>query len=122
MIGMMRKMTRMEMTGKFERLFRQQAGFQSQVEQQLPHDCPKRFQYHMTALQEEMGEVLKADKRWKTHRNTTHDPEEKMDELADCWISLMNITMWSGIDARDMLNGIETKIAENLKRLEKETK
>lgn len=107
-------------TGKIEELYKLQIMFQQSIEGMTPTDDPIKFQYHMTALQEEMGEVLKADKRWKTHRNTSHDPEEKIDELADCWITLMNITMWSGITIDEMLEGIAIKIVENLKRLEKE--
>lgn len=108
------------MTGKLEALNRLQVMFQSSIEGTTPKDDPVKFQYHVTAMVEELGEVLKADKRWKTHRNTTFVREEKMDELADCWITMMNVTMWSGIRIDEMLNGIENKIAENLKRLEKE--
>jgi NTP pyrophosphatase (non-canonical NTP hydrolase) len=122
MTGVMMRKMRTEMTGKFEQLYMLQARFQEKIEGTFPHDDPKKFQYHMNAMVEEMGEVLKADKRWKTHRNTTYIFDEKMDELADCWITLMNITMWSGIPPEQMIEGIETKIAENLKRLEKETK
>lgn len=107
----------------FDSLFQQQISFQRKVEKlnenfPIPKDSPERFIYHMTALQEEMGEVLKADKRWKTHRNSNHDPVEKLDEIADCYITLMNVSMWSGFDASDIIEAIGFKIDENNKRLE----
>lgn len=116
------------MTGKpvkfsFERfgnLFMSQMLFQDKIEKCFPHDNPTKFHYHITALQEEIGEVLKADKRWKTHRNNAFDPEEKLDELADCFITLMNITMWSGFTSDAILDAIESKIDRNEKRLDKE--
>jgi hypothetical protein len=106
--------------GKFTRLYTQQVMFQQMIEGEFPKDDPIKFQYHMNAMTEELGEVLKADKRWKTHRNTTFIPEEKLDELSDCFITLMNVNMWSGFSANELLDAIENKIAENLKRLDKE--
>jgi hypothetical protein len=105
---------------KFAKLFQLQSLFQDAIEGTSPHDNPIKFQYHMTAMQEELGEVLKADKRWKTHRNTSYIPDEKLDEISDCFITLMNVSMWSGFSADEILSGIEKKIAENYKRIEGE--
>lgn len=108
-------------------LYNQQAKFQERVESsvkiggkdvQLPVDNPEMFQYHMTQLTEELGEVLKSDKRWKTHRNNAFDPENKLDELADCFIVLLNITMWSGFTYSDISNQIDQKIRINNARLD----
>lgn len=101
----------------FDLLYERQRLFQSQVENMSPSDNPGRFQYHITALQEEVGELLKADKRWKTHRNEAHDPEEKLSEMADCFITLMNIALWSGYNGDDITKAISTKITENRERL-----
>ena len=38
-------------------------------------------------MTEEMGEVLASDKRWKTHRKERYVREEKLDELADVFIT-----------------------------------
>lgn len=105
-------------------LYQKQINFQREVEevsseQKLPKDDPIKFQYHMTAMTEELGEVLKADKRWKTHRNSTYIPKEKLDELSDCFITLMNIAIWSGFTCGDIQDAIEKKIAENNLRLNK---
>lgn len=105
--------------GRFEKLFNDQMAFQERIEDISPSDDPVKFHYHITALQEEIGEVLKADKRWKTHRNTSYDPNEKMDEIADCFITLINISGWSGFSVEQILNGIENKIVVNNKRLDK---
>lgn len=72
----------------------------------------------MTALQEEIGEVLKADKRWKTHRNDHYDPENKLVEIADCLITLMNVTMYSGFTSEQLVNAVLDKITENTIKLD----
>lgn len=115
--------------GKFKDIYSAQVKFQKKVEglittdhpaHSLPYDDPRMFQYHVTALQEEIGEVLKADKRWKTHRNTTFIPEEKLDEVADVFISAINISIWSGYSADDILGAIKHKIEINNNRISKE--
>lgn len=107
------------MLEKFHLLYEAQEKFQSKIEGIKVEDNPDKFQYHITALQEEMGEVLKADKRWKTHRNAHYNQREKLDELADCYITLMNISMWSGFSSSQILNEIDRKIKTNNKRLER---
>jgi NTP pyrophosphatase (non-canonical NTP hydrolase) len=110
------------MSGKttFEQLYQAQAIFQCKVEGKMPVDEPVKFQYHMNAMTEELGEVLKADKRWKTHRNTTFIPAEKLDELADVFITAMNISLWSGFSADQIMDAIANKIVENNKRKDSE--
>jgi NTP pyrophosphatase (non-canonical NTP hydrolase) len=83
----------------------------------LPADEPTKFMYHMAAIQEELGEVLKADKRWKTHRNDTYDRPEKISELADVYITIFNQTIWSGITAEEIMQAIHDKISENFDRI-----
>ncbi len=94
--------------------------FQSHISDgNIPADNPTLFQYHMTGIVEELGELLKADKRWKTHRNDTFDKENKIEELSDCFIILMNIAIHSGYEAADILSVIENKISSNLVRFKK---
>lgn len=113
-------MTGNQLSASFISLFTDQVFFQNKIEKSWPEDNPTKFQYHVTALQEEIGEVLKADKRWKTHRNASYDKAEKLDEIADCFITMMNISMWSGFSSDQILNAISVKIERNNSRLEKE--
>lgn len=111
-------MNQMKMNGDFQRLFDMQAGFQKEVTGlALPADEIVWFQYHMSAMQEELGEVLKADKRWKTHRNAHYDPENKLEELADVFVTAINLALFSGFDANMIAAAIEGKIAENKRKL-----
>lgn len=124
MIGMTKKMM-MKMIGNFETLYERQMQFQQFIEGMaagnklpaLPHDNHTLFHYHITAMIEELGEVLKVDKRWKTHRNTNYNKGEKLDEISDCFITLMNVSMWSGYSSNQILEAIEHKIEVNEKRV-----
>lgn len=105
-------------------LYLQQMSFQQEIlkvegEQNisLPADDSKRFHYHVSALVEEMGEILKADKRWKTHRNTTYVRSEKLDEYADLLITVLNIAIFSGFEYDEIIKSVENKISENFERL-----
>lgn len=75
-----------------------------------PVDNVELFSYHIQQLVSEIGEVLDADKRWKNFRNNKYDKEAKAEELADCFIVLMNICMFSGLSGEDMEKAISSKI------------
>lgn len=77
----------------------------------IPQDVPELSSYHVQQLVSEIGEVLEADKRWKNFRNERYDKEAKLDELADCFIVLMNIAMFSGFSASDIYDAIIRKQA-----------
>lgn len=79
---------------------------------ELPIDDPKLSSYHIQQLVSEIGEVLEADKRWKNFRNDAYDKDEKLREIADCFIVLMNIAMFSGFEAKDVYYAIRDKIEE----------
>lgn len=79
---------------------------------ELPVDDPKLSSYHIQQLISEIGEVLEADKRWKNFRNDAYDKDAKLDEIADCFIVLMNIAMFSGFDSVDIYDAICNKIEE----------
>ena len=76
----------------------------------LPVDRPMLASYHVQQLVSEIGEVLDADKRWKNFRNEKYDKDAKAEELADCFIVLMNICMFSGLSGEDMEQAISSKI------------
>ncbi|WP_418634394.1 dUTP diphosphatase [Segatella hominis] len=84
-----------------------------------PVDSVKDFHYSMTALVTEIGEVLSADKRWKTHRNDKYDFENKIEEFADCFAFLINAMIYSGIGPIQIYDAFVKKNAINIARLEK---
>lgn len=113
---------------KLQNLYNMQVEFQKQVlkRQQeetgkpaiaLPQDDVSWFSYHIQAMVEELGEVMKADKRWKTHRNTRFVFDEKVDEIADVFITAMNIAIFSGVSSDQLVNEIIAKIQENTLKL-----
>lgn len=107
-------------TNSFHECYFRQLGFQAYVTGvKCPGDNIEQFSYHVQAMVEELGEVMKADKRWKTHRNTRYEPAEKLDELADVFITAMNMAIHSGFTAQDVEGAIWNKISENYERLEK---
>ena len=76
----------------------------------VPVDDVGLASYHVQQLMSEIGEVLDADKRWKSHRNDKFDKNAKLEELADCFVVLMNIVMFSGFDGNDLANAIQQKL------------
>ncbi len=112
----------------FKKLYESQQEYQHEVlrmrgaEMPLPGDNIGWFSYHIQAMVEELGEVMKADKRWKTHRNGRYEKKEKLDELADVFITAMNITMYSGFTEEQIYEAILSKIEENLEKINKENK
>lgn len=98
--------------------YNSQVRFQKEVTgAQCPSDNLGEFSYHIQAMVEELGEVMKADKRWKTHRNNRYEPKEKLDEIADVFITAMNISIHSGFTAVEIEEAIANKINENFERL-----
>ena len=99
------------------------------LDTELPIDSVNLTSYHVQQLMSEIGELLDADKRWKNFRNEKYEKEAKLDELADCFIELMNISMFSGFDAKDIyyaiykkLDTIKLRIDEESKKKDKNTK
>lgn len=77
---------------------------------EVPFDDVKISSYHIQQLISEIGEVLSADKRWKNFRNEKYDKENKLEEIADCFIVLMNIAMFSGISYDMLIKMLNKKI------------
>ena len=99
-------------------LFEYQKAFQKLLGiDKLPVDNPQAMQLHLLGLVSEIGEVLQADQRWKTNgRNTHFDFENKKVEIADCFIYLINVCLFSGISAEEITESIIKKIDENYMR------
>lgn len=84
----------------------------------VPADDVGLASYHIQHLLSEIGEVLDADKRWKSYRNNKYDKNAKLEELADCFVVLMNIAMFSGFDGNDLANAIQQKLGVVSDRIE----
>lgn len=122
MIGMKRKM----MNKLFADFFNDQINFQKELVnrigygvnvEEIPEDNVEIAKYHMLALMEETGELVKSDKRWKNYRNTHFDKDNKLEELSDCFITLFNVAMYSGISAEELELALTKKMDENVKRI-----
>lgn len=83
----------------------------------LPCDDPKLMSYHIQQLMSEIGEILESDKRWKNFRNTKYDRNNKLEEIADCFIVLLNIAIFSGFTEEELQNAIYDKIEKVKERL-----
>lgn len=102
---------------KFQNLVKEKAPYRFEVGN-LPEDNIDGFKQHVLQLISELGEVLSADKRWKNYRNDKLDFKNKKEEIADCFIVLMNVAIFSGISANELENAIVNKIDENAKRVQ----
>lgn len=77
---------------------------------ELPVDSTSLCSYHVQQLISEIGEVLTADKRWKSHRQDNYDSQAKLEEIADCFIVMMNIAIFSGFDGDKVATAISNKL------------
>jgi NTP pyrophosphatase (non-canonical NTP hydrolase) len=91
--------------------------FKSKDTTTIPVDDVKLMSYHIQQLMSEIGEVLDADKRWKNFRNQKYDESAKLEEIADCFIVLMNIAMFSGFDGIQLTDAIANKLNEVSERI-----
>lgn len=88
----------------------------------LPDDSVSLSSYHIQQLVSEIGEILDADKRWKNFRNEKYDKKAKAEEIADCFIVLMNVAMFSGIDGDELVDAISMKLYTVRNRVEEACK
>lgn len=114
------------MSKSFADFYNDQVAFQHEVVEKIgygievksiPEDNVEIAKYHMLALMEETGELVKSDKRWKNYRNKHFDKANKLEELSDCFITLFNVAMFSGISAEELEFSLSNKMAENAKRI-----
>ena len=129
MTGMKRKRTIGKMNNfndifnkqlEFQQMLCNNIGYGEKLLMALPKDKPELVSYHIQQLISEIGEVLQADKRWKNFRNDHIDMVNKKEEIADCFIVLMNIALYSGMDADELYKTISDKINENFERVKRE--
>lgn len=92
--------------------------FKNEETKDVPCDDVKLVSYHIQQLVSEIGEVLESDKRWKNYRNDKYDREHKLEELADCFIVLMNIAIFSDFSSKELTDAISNKIMVVKRRIE----
>lgn len=99
-------------------LYNKQLYFQQLLgNENIPTDNPQEMAHHLLGLITEVGEVAQADKRWKKNkRNKHYDKIEKVNEIADCFIFLLNVCIYSDVSPDDLLKAVSDKIEENISR------
>lgn len=101
-------------------LFQKQLEFQQLIKKDKFEgyvDDPEEMSKSILGLICEAGEVLQADQRWKSNgRNTYFDRDEKIVEIADCFIFLLNVCIYSDVTAFDIANAVDEKININRQR------
>lgn len=101
-------------------LYTSQMDFQEMLGNTVPEDNPSLCSHHILGLMTEAGEIAQADQRWKLNgRNTHYDRENKKEEIADAFIFLLNIAMYSNIRPIELYEAIDNKIEKNKERLNK---
>ena len=86
---------------------------------ELPKKDYTQLNYTMTALIAELGEVLQADKNWKNWKRTKDanvDREALLDEVVDVYHFIINMTLYLGFDANDVINKFFEKNKVNFER------
>lgn len=98
--------------------FDKQLEFQAMIgESNIPRDDPEMFAHHLLGLTTEVGEVAQSDKRWKRNgRNKHYDKKEKLDEISDCFIFIMNLLIYSDISLNEFYENTLRKIEVNKDR------
>lgn len=91
--------------------------FKSESTHSIPVDDVRLMSYHIQQLMSEIGEVLDADKRWKNFRNQKYDENAKLEEIADCFIVMMNVAMFSGFDSNQLVDAIDKKLTKVSERI-----
>ena len=108
-------------TQQLTSLFVYQEEFQKKLGyKNVPEDNALMAKHHILGLIGEIGEVLQADQRWKDNgRNEHYDKDEKLMEIADCLIYLVNVCLYSNFSAEELYEATVKKIDKNFKRLVK---
>lgn len=93
------------MIDKLEYIFECQRDLQAKLlGVKLPADNPRLIAPYALGIVSEIGEVLQADKRWKTEMSRTggdenyHNSEEVLGELTDCMLYFVNLVLACNID------------------------
>ena len=107
------------MQDKLQKMFDKQKEFQKRLSNvTLPERRPDLIPMQITGLVSELGEVLGEYKEWKNWKKNFKpvDNRQLLDEVADVWTFLINITLCLGIDAEELYAGFINKNNVNNKR------
>lgn len=109
------------MNETMENIFKKQIELQKiAFNKELPNHEPELISYFALGLVGEVGEVLQADKTWKPFNKGIRDEWLTLEELADCWLFLINLTLAEGYDCREIKEMILDKQAIVFERIKKE--
>lgn len=112
--------TKMKNRDCLDILFDKQIIFQSIINDDNPNDYPcddvQLYSANALLMVEELGELLKEDKRWRTFRGEDYNEENKEAELADIFIVFMNLCLFSQVDSKTLIKAVESKMDKNMKR------
>lgn len=86
----------------------------------LPEHKPELVRYFALGLMSEVGEVLQADKTWKPFNVGVCNGENVKEELADCYLFLMNLCLAEGFTAEQMIEMIRNKQEVVLQRIRRD--
>ena len=90
---------------------------------EIPIDDPELFAHHILSLIVEVGEIAQSDKRWKKNgRNRTYDKVNKLEELSDIFIFVLNVCMFSNFTLDQLLSSVDKKIDINISRFKEAQK
>jgi hypothetical protein len=86
----------------------------------LPADEPKIMGENILALVAELGEVMQEDKRWKSWCKNPPEviQQKKKEEIIDCIHFVINICIYSGMDAEELYTLFTSKNLVNIERQE----
>lgn len=107
---------------KFQNVLLSNGMYEGKEIDKVTGESVELFSYHIQAMISELGEVLEADKRWKSYRNKVCDRKQKLEEIADCFITMMNVAIFSGYKSYEVEEAICNKIMKNFKRVKRELK
>ncbi len=88
----------------------------------LPCDIEDNFFYNVLLMFEEIGEILHTDRRYRreAYRATNnYNEREKISELADLFLIILNLIIYSGYELDTFLDIVQRKQTENLKNFVK---
>lgn len=83
----------------------------------IPKDDPEMLIHNLFGMVTEISEVATEDKRWKKNgRNLFYDKINKKKEIADVFIFLLNVLIYSDISIEEFTDSVLEKQKENFNR------
>lgn len=68
----------------------------------LPEDEENIYSQQVLHLISEVGELLQTDERWKLFRRKKYNRDNKLEELVDCLLILINMVIFSGYSYEEL--------------------